>query len=167
MVRAQWRAMEEFYRAGKAKAIGVSNYCPSCFACLSSASVFPMVNQVQYHVGMGLDPSGLMSFAKEHGVVVQAYSVLNLTTTIAKAHDKSSVQVALKWVVESGIPAVTKSSKTRHLEEDLDLWSWSFSPDERAALDAHSKPSGHPSFACSSTQAASSADFFLGAPMYI
>ena len=46
MVRAQWKALEEFYKQGKARAIGVSNYCPSCYDCLNStATVLPMVNQ--------------------------------------------------------------------------------------------------------------------------
>ena len=72
LVRAQWRATEEFYRAGKARAIGVSNYCPSCFECLKEASTAPMVNQLQYHVGMGVDPDGQMSFCKQDGCIVQA-----------------------------------------------------------------------------------------------
>lgn len=47
MVRAQWKAMTEFYNEGKARAIGVSNYCPSCYACLESMDnlTMPMVNQ--------------------------------------------------------------------------------------------------------------------------
>ena len=53
--RAQWRAYENFMRAGKAAAIGVSNYCQSCLACLAGqgVTVVPAVNQVQWHVGMG------------------------------------------------------------------------------------------------------------------
>lgn len=164
MVRSQWRAMEEFYHDGKARAIGVSNYCPSCFACLESTSVFPMVNQVMYHLGMGVDPHGFQSFAEKHGVVLQAYSVLgntpwshhpsseilsgNLTSTIGRAHGKSPVQVALKWIVDKGVPAVTKSSSPAHLAEDLDLWSWDLTPEETKALDEHRSPGGFPSFAC-------------------
>jgi len=164
MARAQWRAMEEFYRAGKVRAIGVSNYCPSCFECLRDTEVFPMVNQVMYHIGMGIDPGHFMTYAKSHGVVIQAYSVLgnapwtghaaeeitqgNLTSDIGRAHNKSAVQVALKWVVEQGVPAVTKSSNPKHLASDLDLWSWSFTVDELMALNQHKSPWGYPSFAC-------------------
>lgn len=167
MVRRQWKAMEEFYISGKARAIGVSNYCPSCFECLDYANIFPMVNQIQYHVGMGLDPKGFMTYARKRGVVVQAYGSLgnppldprdpgpspvilhgNTTTGIGRAHNKSSVQVALKWLVDQGIPAVTKSSNPKHLAEDLELWSFNLTSDETAALNAMETPSGSPSFAC-------------------
>lgn len=160
MARAQWKAMTEFYKAGKARAIGVSNYCPSCFACFAKEEVYPMVNQVMFHVGSTANDSkaaALIAFDKAHGVQTQAYSVLgntpwghhassdilhgNLTTAIAKAHNRSSVQVALKWVVQQGIPAVTKSSNPLHLAEDLDLWSWNLTDSEMAALNSHKSDS--------------------------
>eukprot|EP00932_Pfiesteria_piscicida_P002374 SRR837773.1231.p1 GENE.SRR837773.1231~~SRR837773.1231.p1 ORF type:complete len:294 (-),score=143.31 SRR837773.1231:74-871(-) len=163
-VRNQWKALEEFYAAGKAKAIGVSNYCASCFKCLDGfATVFPMVNQVQYHIGMGPDPSGFKSEAEKRGVVLQGYSVLGnkpwrqgpdpdilsgkFTTGLAKAHNKSTVEVALKYVVKQGVPAVTKSSNPAHLASDLDLWSWDFTAEELEAANQY-KNSGSPSFSC-------------------
>lgn len=163
-VRDQWRAMEEFYAAGRAKAIGVSNYCPSCFGCLDgSASVYPMVNQIQYHIGMGPDPAGFRSYADKKGVVLQAYSPLgnkpwkqgvdpeilsgNFTSALARSHGKSTVQVALKWLVQHGVPAVTKSSNPKHLAEDLDLWSWNFTSSELQEADKF-RAFGFPSFAC-------------------
>ncbi|CAK9087283.1 9 [Durusdinium trenchii] len=172
MVRAQWKAMNEFYAEGKARAIGVSNYCPSCYDCLESSNPvmtrLPMVNQVQLHLGMGTDPEGFVSYHKAKGIQLQAYSVLgnsmthhasseilngNLTTSIGKAHNKSSVQVALKWVISQGIPAVTKSSSSEHLKEDLDLWSWNLTTQEKQLMDAHRSPKGSPSFACNAAEA--------------
>ena len=168
MARQQWKAMSEFYKAGKAKAIGVSNYCPSCLDCLKDEDVFPMVNQIQYHLGSGLNKAAaaLLAYNKQHGVQTQAYSTLgntpwthhassdilhgNLTTSIAKAHNRSTVEVALKWVVQQGIAAVTKSANPAHLASDLDLWSWDLSDAEMAALNAHkSDTPTYPSFACS------------------
>jgi len=168
MARQQWKALSEFYRAGKAKAIGVSNYCPSCLECLDADDVQPMVNQVMFHVGSGVNEAAQKQIAydKEHGVVTQAYSALGntpwghhaskdiltgpLTSSIAKAHNVSTVQVALKWIVQQGIPAVTKSSNPAHLASDLDLWSWNLTSSEMSQLSAHKGDSpAYPSYACS------------------
>lgn len=166
MARAQWKAMVEFYKAGKAKAIGVSNYCPSCFECLKDSDVFPMLNQVMYHIGMGADPGGIISYGKSKGVVTQAYSALgntpwthhanpkiltgNETSTVAKAHNVSTVQVALKYLVSQGVPAVTKSGNPKHLASDLDLWSWDFTQNDITTLDAFKTQAWYEkySFAC-------------------
>jgi diketogulonate reductase-like aldo/keto reductase len=76
-MQEQWRACEDFYKAGKARSIGVSNYCPSSFECiLKTANITPAVNQVEIHVGMGPDPGGIISYCKGKGVQVQAYSPL-------------------------------------------------------------------------------------------
>jgi len=163
-VQDQWRALEEFYKAGKAKAIGVSNYCTSCFRCLeSTASVMPMVNQVAYHLGMGTNPGGMKTLADKYGFVLQAYSPLgnlpwkkganpellkgNFTTGLAQAHNKSTIQVALKWLVQHGIATITKSGNPVHLAEDLDLWSWNLTDAEMKAADEYHL-FGMPSFAC-------------------
>jgi diketogulonate reductase-like aldo/keto reductase len=119
-IQEQWAVFEEMYAQKKARAIGVSNYCQSCFECLlKSAKVVPMVNQVQYHVGMGVDPIGLKTYLAAKNITMQAYSPLGdgskdlitgrLVTSIAKAHGKASgATVALKWLVQSGVPLVTK-----------------------------------------------------------
>ena len=69
---AQWRVMEKYYWQGRLNAIGVSNWCQRCFECLKGSnrtSVTPMVNQIQYHAGMGsADPDGLISYCKTEGV---------------------------------------------------------------------------------------------------
>jgi len=170
MVRAQWNAMQEFYDAGKATAIGVSNFCPSCLGCLKDAHTQPHINQIMYHLGSGVNAKAqaLIEYHKEHGIATQGYSTLgntpfthhasddilhgNLTTSIAKAHNVSTVQVALKWVVSQGVAAVTKSSNPKHLASDLDLWSWNLTDAVMAALSAHRSPDSpsYPSFACSS-----------------
>jgi diketogulonate reductase-like aldo/keto reductase len=167
-VKAQWKVLQEFYEQKKARAVGVSNYCYSCMECLDwNETVTPMVNQVEYHIGMGTSSGihgdkGMKTFADAHGVVMQAYSALGggdafrkaiiegqLETEIAKAHNVSSVQVALKWIVEQGIPALTKADNHEYLIEDADLWSWNFTASEMAKLTAKERPIGLPSFACS------------------
>ena len=98
-VQGMWKAAEEFYAAGKARAIGVSNYCPDTLECMEDMQhVAPALNQVQYHVGMGADPGhpyghvpvdghpypdthamstpGIAKYCAERGIVLQAYSPL-------------------------------------------------------------------------------------------
>merc|ERR1711998_667160 len=159
-MQAQWGAMEEFYKAGKAKAIGVSNYCPSSLDCImQKATVTPAVNQVQYHVGMGVDPIGVKSASEKHGIHLQAYSPLgngesdlitgDLVTSIGATYDKTGAQVALRWIQENGVSLTTKTTKTSHMQEDLDVFSFQLSAEDKASLDAATKPSGSPSFICS------------------
>lgn len=135
LVREQWRALTQIYKANKTRAVGVSNWCISCFECLAkdADALVPAVNQVsrpfmsaqrnapaltassqahpcgigpvqfQFHIGMGADPGGLISYCKSKGVVPQAYSPLGdntkelidgpLVTEIGSSHNKSGVQV--------------------------------------------------------------------------
>jgi len=160
----QWRAMEFAYSKGLARAIGVSDFCSACFKCLGqNASVMPMVNNVQFHLGMGPDPQGARSFAENRGMVLMAWSPLghgghgstpffleSLPVAIGKAHNKSGAQVALKWILSHNVTLTTKSADPKHLAEDIDLFAWDLSASELEALDAHSSTSDYdtPSFMC-------------------
>ena len=68
--------------------------------------------------------------------------------TIGKAHGKSSAQVALKWIIDKGLPLATKANTSEYLKEDIDLFSWNLSASERATLSAKTSPVGTPSWAC-------------------
>jgi diketogulonate reductase-like aldo/keto reductase len=159
----EWRALEDFYKAGKAKAIGVSNYCLSSYACIAETqTVTPALNQIEYHVGMGSDPKGLKSYQDEHGIVTQAYSPLgngdstlitgDLVTNISSAHNWSGAQASMRWIIENGVALTTKTTKQSHMEEDLAIFDDSFADEEKSQLDAATKPSGSPSWACSSAE---------------
>lgn len=159
----QWRALEDFYKAGKAKAIGVSNYCKSSFDCvMKTAKVTPALNQIAYHVGMGSDPEGLKSLGDKLGVVTQAYSPLGdgskelisgpLVTGIGKAHGWSGAQASMRWIIDNGVPLTTKTSKKSHMQEDLAIFSDSLKDAEKSQLDAATSPSGSPSWACTSDE---------------
>jgi len=157
----QWRAVEEFYKAGKAKAVGVSNYCISSLKCIAeTATVTPAVNQVQFHVGMGKDPAGLKSYCDSKGIVTQAYSPFgdgtselitgDLVTNIGKAHNMTGAQVALRWLIENGVPLSSKTTKASHMKEDLDIFGFSLEDAEKSQLDSATSPAGKPSFMCTS-----------------
>merc|ERR1712139_2527 len=128
-----------------------------------TATVTPAVNQVKFHVGMGPDPIGLKSYCDSKGIVTQAYSPLGdgsselitgpLVTGIGKSHNMTGAQVSLRWLIESGIPVSTKSTKESHLREDLGIFGFSLEDAEKSQLDAATSPSGKPSFMCSSMEA--------------
>merc|ERR1719433_1827295 len=106
MIQQQWSALnKEILAKNKTRALGVSNFCISCLKCLEKMNddtVVPAVNQFQFHIGMGTDPEGLVSYCKNKGIAPQAYSPLgdnttelingDLVTTLGKAHNKTGVQ---------------------------------------------------------------------------
>jgi len=160
-----WRALELAYDQGLARAIGVSDFCSACFKCLGqNASVMPMVNNVQFHIGMGPDPQGSLSFAKNRGMVVMGWSPLGhgaypgqspifskaLPAAIGKAHNKTGAQVALKWILSHNVTLTTKSANPQHLAEDIDLFSWDLTEAEMGALDGDLSGAEYdtPSFLC-------------------
>ena len=139
LAQEQWAAMERLQQAGAAKAIGVSNYGTACLACvLETSQVAPAVNQVQLHPGLGAAAtneaakaiSELRAFASRHGIILQAYSPLTSlpatlntipeVTACAARLGLSAPRVAIAWLVQLGVPVVTKSSSPSHLADDID-----------------------------------------------
>merc|ERR1712217_830694 len=108
-IQEQWRALEDFYAAGKARAIGVRVFCPASLKCImQTAKVAPALNQIFYHVGMGVNPEGFKSAFNETGTVIQSIRALDsgelvsgkLETAIGKAHKWSAAQVSMRWVLD-------------------------------------------------------------------
>ena len=71
-----------------------------------------------------------------------------LVSQIGAEVERSGVQVALKWVAQSGLALVTKSTDAQHLADDIDLFSWTLSPRQMRALNAARTPAANYSFAC-------------------
>ena len=151
LARSQWSVLEDEYAKGRARAIGVSNYCSSCLQCLlgNETRVTPMLNQITYHAGMpGADPTGLLGMCRAANVVPQAYSPLgnykthslihaNITNTIGsrKTPKRSGAAVALRWVAQHSVPMCVAADVMSYLREDADTWSWSLDADDMTELD--------------------------------
>ena len=150
-IQGQWAAVEEFYRSGRARSIGVSNFCPMAFAALfETALITPAVNQIMLHGGMGDDPDGVRTFALTHKprILPMAYSALDQASAailrgpvyaeIAARHKVTPAQVALRWVTQHTppVPLVVAASDPLYLEQNLDIFRFTLTPEEMAQISA-------------------------------
>eukprot|EP00927_Polykrikos_kofoidii_P009089 TRINITY_DN1376_c0_g1_i3.p1 TRINITY_DN1376_c0_g1~~TRINITY_DN1376_c0_g1_i3.p1 ORF type:complete len:311 (+),score=56.02 TRINITY_DN1376_c0_g1_i3:83-1015(+) len=149
-----YRSLEDFALAGKARAIGVSNFNASAIDALYAAGlrVAPAVNQCGFSVGnhdTSVSGSDFETFAKcqEKGITYSAFSPLGglsavdvlsneQVKAIGKSHNKSSAQVALRWLTQQSVVVVTASMKASHMATDLDIFDFTLSDTEMATLTA-------------------------------
>ncbi len=137
-----WRAFEELYEAGKIKAIGVSNFLPHHLDALQkTAKIMPMVNQIFLAPGE-LQPA-VVGYAKKHEMILEAYSPLGTgkifdvpeMQEIAKAHQKSIAQVALRWSLQHGFLPLPKSVTPSRIKENAELFDFELSEEEMQQID--------------------------------
>lgn len=132
-VHGSWRAMEEALKAGKVRAIGVSNFQPDrLMDIIVHNEIVPSVNQVEVNPFMQQDEA--VAFMREQGVQAQAWAPFaegrnNLfqdatLTDIARKHGRTVGQVVLRWVVQRGIVALAKSVRKERMEENLRVFDF-------------------------------------------
>ena len=149
-----YRAMEELYRAGRIRAIGVSNFQPEHLRTLLDATeVVPAVNQVELHPWLQQRP--LIALHEELGIRTVAWSPLGrgavlsdpVITSIAAELGVSPAQVILRWHIGQGTIAIPKASSPERIKENLDIFSFELSPTQRDAisgLDRDQRSGSHP-----------------------
>lgn len=124
-----WKAMEELYKDGKIKAIGVSNFTMYHIEkLLETALVKPAVNQVECHIG--LPQYDLQKYCESKGIKLTAYAPMQAgkifqsdeLKAIADKHGKSVAHVALKFLVDRGIIVIPKSVKTERIINNKDIF---------------------------------------------
>lgn len=138
-----WRAMEDAYKAGKLRAIGVSNFYPFVLANFcETVAIKPMVNQIETHPFFTQEQSlETMSF---YGVVPEAWAPLGggryspwdneMLKGIAEAHGKTIGQVLLRWNVQRGVVVIPKSVHKERIEENFKIWDFTLTEDEMARI---------------------------------
>ncbi len=123
-----WKAMEEIYKTGKVKAIGVSNFnVHDLENILKDAEITPAIDQIQYYVGF-TEPK-ITKFCKEHGIQVEAYSPLatgdmKSNSTLKELADKYSVsipQLALRFVIQNDVLPLPKATHEAHIKANKQL----------------------------------------------
>ena len=138
-----YRAMEEAYKAGKLRAIGVCNFYPNRLADLcETVSVRPAVNQVELHPFF--QQEGALALMKEYGVCPEAWGPFAegkhgifthpVLTSIGQKYGKSAAQVALRWNVQRGVVVIPKSVHKERMEQNIDIWNFELSGEDMAEI---------------------------------
>lgn len=138
-----WRALEEAYKAGKLRAIGMANCYPQIIAdlCLT-VDITPMVNQVEIHPFFQQQLN--IDTMREYGVVPQAWGPFAegghnifrhpVLTEIGKKYGKTAAQVALRWNIQRGVSVIPKSTHKERMEQNIDVWDFSLSDADMAEI---------------------------------
>ena len=134
-----WRAMEELYREGKIKAIGVSNFLPDrLMNLIVHNEIVPAVNQIETHPFY--QQTETTAFLKDQGVQHQSWAPFaegrgNLfgneaLTSIAEKHNKSVAQIVLRWLVQREVVVIPKSVRKERIVENFDIFDFELSADD-------------------------------------
>lgn len=123
-----WRAMEQLYKEGKVRAIGVSNFLVNHLEdLLENTTVVPMVNQIEYHPGYLQQET--VDFCNQHAIIVEAWSPLGrgrvledpLLVQIAKKHNVSTGAICLQFALQQGICILPKSATPSRIIENYSV----------------------------------------------
>jgi methylglyoxal/glyoxal reductase len=145
--REAWAAMEALHAAGRARAIGVSNYLVSHLEeLLPGATITPAVNQIEFHPYLQSRP--LLHFCRERDIRITAWSPLMqagpllqdpVLAAIARRHGKTVAQVILRWDLQLGVVTIPKSVRPERMAENAAVFDFALDDAELeaiAALDA-------------------------------
>ncbi len=138
-VHGAWRAMEELYKEGKTRAIGVSNFQPDRVMDLMSFNkIVPAVNQIETHpfnqqietqkflIGNGVQQESWAPFAEGKNDLFKN----DLLSSIGKKYDKLIAHVVLRWLTQRGIVAIPKSVRKERMEENFNIFDFRLSDED-------------------------------------
>jgi diketogulonate reductase-like aldo/keto reductase len=137
-----WRAMERILEEGKARAIGVSNYLPRHIEELTSSTIIPAVDQVEF--SPFLYQEGLLSYCRSRGILLEAFSPLTRghrlndprLKAMASKYHHTSAQMMIRWVLQKGMVVIPKSVHPDRMRENAAVFDFDISPEDMAAMDA-------------------------------
>ena len=144
--RPAWRRMQDIHKAGKAKAIGVSNYTVKHLEeLLRECEIKPAVNQVELHVY--LQQPELVKYCESNGIVLEAYSPLahgyemkNQTLEeIAKKYNKSIAQIMIRWCIDGGFATIPKSARANYIKDNFEVFDFKLDSQDMVQIEKLNK----------------------------
>jgi 2,5-diketo-D-gluconate reductase A len=142
-VYGSWRAMEELYREGKVRAIGVSNFqMDRLLDLMMNNEVVPAVNQVEVHpYFQQIESAKLM---KEYNVQIESWGPLaesknnifqnEVLVSLAEKHSKTVAQVILRWLTQRGVVAIPKSVRKERIIENFNIFDFELSQEDMETI---------------------------------
>ncbi|MDQ5870229.1 MAG: aldo/keto reductase, partial [Thermoproteota archaeon] len=143
MGKDTWKAMIQLVRAGKARAIGVSNYeIFDLQEILQNFDVVPSVNQVEFHPF--LYQEGLLQFCKNNSIQLEAYSPLTrgnklnhpALKDLAKKYDKTSAQILIRWSLQHDLVVIPKSINENRIKENSHVFDFQLQEEDMKLLNS-------------------------------
>ncbi len=137
-----WRAMEELYRQGRVRSIGVANFLPHHLVpLLARAKIKPMVNQLELHPGY--PQFATVNFCLKNHIAIQAWSPLGrglllkneTIKQLAQKYNVSPAQLCLRWCIQHGFMPITRSIELNHLKENTEIFGFSITEEDMKTLD--------------------------------
>jgi 2,5-diketo-D-gluconate reductase A len=138
-----WKTYEKLLAAGKARAIGVSNFKPAHIdRLIAETGTTPAVNQVQLNPAVTRREQ--RRYDTEHAIVTESWSPLGagsdllqspVLARIGEKHEKTPGQVVLRWHLDNGLVAIPKSKSPQRLAENIDIFDFTLDADDHAAID--------------------------------
>lgn len=143
-----WKELEELYKAGKIKSIGVSNFnVHHLEEIFKICTVKPMVNQIESNPYF--NNGKLIDYCKQHGIVVEAWSPLGgngarilsdeTIVKLAEKYDKTPAQIIIKWQIQKGVVVLPKSVKKERIASNIDVYDFELSADDMNSIDSLNK----------------------------
>ena len=140
-----YRAMEEAYKAGKVRAIGVSNFYPDRLIDLYHfAEIKPSVNQIETHVFQQQETA--RKYLKDRGVQIESWGPFAegknnffqnpVLVEIGKRYGKTAAQTALRFLIQSGVVAIPKSTHRERMEENFQIFDFALTEEEMQKIRA-------------------------------
>ena len=145
-----WRALEDLYLSGRVRAIGVSNFLVHHLEDIyETARIEPMVDQIEFHPGW--IQADILSYCRKKGIQVEAWSPLGRTTIfenkticrIAADHGVGVAQVCLRFCLQHDVLPIPKSVHESRMKANLDLFGFTLTAEEMAALDGLANMGGN------------------------
>lgn len=142
-VYGAWRAMEELHRAGKIRAIGISNFYPDRVVdFVLHNEITPAVNQIEIHPFH--QQADAQSILKEYNIQPEAWGPFaegknglfqnEVLTSVGKKYRKSVAQIVLRWLIQREIVAIPKSVRKERMAENFDVFNFELDGEDIAAI---------------------------------